>query len=83
MISIMKRAAARFRRWREDRVTMLALERLDERSRHDLEALVRRHEDAAESAEYDSKGRSVPSPRRGHIAVEAANDHAFRRVRCP
>lgn len=83
MISVVKRAAARFRRWREDRATILALERLDERSRRDLEDLVRRHRDAAEFAEYDSKGRSVPKPRRGHIAVEAANEHAFRRVRCP
>jgi hypothetical protein len=83
MIFLMKRAAALLRRWREDRATMLALERLDQRSRHDLEALVRRHRDAAESAEYDSKGRSVRFPRRAHIAADAASDHASRRAICP
>lgn len=73
MIPILKAAARAFRRWREDRATRLALERLDERSRRDLEDLVRLCRD---KSEFHSKGRSVGSRPLGHIAVEAGNDHA-------
>jgi len=75
MISILKIAARAFWRWWEDRATMIALERLDERSRRELEDLVRLRRDAAET-EFHSKGRSVRPRRLGHIAVEAGNDHA-------
>jgi len=73
MISIFKAAARAFRHWREDRATMIALARLDERSRRDLEDLVRRCRDRCE---FDRKRRSVRARRPGHIAVEAGNDHA-------
>ncbi len=83
MISILNTAAALVRRWREDRATMLALARLDERSRRDFHDLVRQHKDAAEIGEFNSKSRSVRPQRLAHIAVEAVNDHASRRVLCP
>jgi hypothetical protein len=73
MISSLNAAVRAFRRWREDRAMIFALERLDERSRRDLEHLVRLCRD---KSEFHSKGRSVRSRRLGHIAIEAGNDHA-------
>jgi hypothetical protein len=73
---ISTRAAAAFRRWREDRVTLAMLERLDDRSRRELEALVRLRRDEAEVAEFDSKGRSVRRGRAGHIACHAPTAHS-------
>lgn len=66
-------AAARLRRWREDRTTLAALDQLDVRSRAELEMLVRRRRD---EAEFDSKGRSVDSPAPIHIARGARRAHS-------
>jgi len=73
---ILTRAAAAFRRWREDRATIAMLDQLDDRSRRELEALVRLRRDEAEAFEFDSKGRSVRRGRAGHIACNARNAHS-------
>ena len=67
MIFLMKRAAALFRRWREDRATMLALERLDERSRHELDALVRRHSGRGRICRIRQQGPECPQRRAAAI----------------
>jgi hypothetical protein len=76
VISILKRAAAAFRRWREDRATLIAIERLDEWSRRDLADLIRHRQDALEADEFESKNRSVRQERLAHIAVEGRKAHA-------
>jgi hypothetical protein len=75
MIVILRRLARALRRWHEDRVTRAALDRLDEHSRRDFELLVRRHKDAAEAAEFNSKHRSAGASRRGHIAAMTPTTH--------
>ena len=73
---ILTRAAATFRRWREARVTLALLDRLDDRSRVEFDALVRLRRDAAEISEFDRKGRSVRRAAACHIARDASCAHS-------
>jgi hypothetical protein len=70
------RAAAAFRRWREDRATLAMLERLDPRARRELEALAQLRRDAADAAEFASKGRSVRDLATRPIAGNARRAHS-------
>jgi hypothetical protein len=59
--SLWSELAAAVRRWRADRATLAALERLDPRSRDELETMRR-----LAACEFDSKSRSVSAPAIGH-----------------
>jgi hypothetical protein len=61
------------RRWREDRMTLAMIDRLDPRARQELETLVRLRRDACE---FDSKRRSAAPPRAAHIAGSPRRAHS-------
>ncbi|HXQ51848.1 MAG TPA: hypothetical protein VN802_12190 [Stellaceae bacterium] len=67
------RAASAVSRWREDQATLAALDQLDPRARHELEALVRLRRD---EAEFGSKARSVRRPASSHIDCDGACAHS-------
>lgn len=76
LIQLWTRAAAAFRRWREDRATLAMLERLDPSARRELETLVQLRRDEAEVCEFGSKGRSVRCQATRHIAGNARRAHS-------
>jgi uncharacterized protein YjiS (DUF1127 family) len=70
---MLKKLLNALRRWREDRVTLAMLDRLDPRALQEFETLVRLRRDACE---FDSKRRSVaPSPE-AHIAGSPRRAHS-------
>ena len=70
---MLNKVLAVLRRWREDRLTVAMLDRLDPRARQELETLVRLRRD---ESEFDSKRRSVAPPRAAHIAGNPRRAHS-------